>query len=156
MLVEIIGPNLPGKAQEKGQFHVHAHGCRDATRLRRQVGEPSMVIEAECCLDVEAFVYDFAPTESEGYTLGDWLGEFHFAPCCSSLPTRATTTKGDAPMSKFANLADVLENGSGAELAQFLNSHPNVPDSQWKSRAGRARRRKGETRQEFIDRVLIA
>jgi len=82
----IVGPNLPDQA--KAEFHVHAAGCKDLKRgwlgqayLRELVHGPSYDIEATCLLDVESTVYYFAPAENEDYTLGDYQGEFHFAPC---------------------------------------------------------------------------
>lgn len=39
----------------------------------------------------------------------------------------------------------------GAALAQWLHEHPTVADTAW---AGTAKRRSGETRADFVDRVL--
>ena len=76
----IVGPNLPRKAL--ATFHVHAEGCLDLSRgwLAPYVDDLP-AFEAECLLDVEAFIYDFAPDENEGYELGDYIDEFHFSPC---------------------------------------------------------------------------
>jgi hypothetical protein len=78
----ILGPNLPREA--KATFHVHAAGCADMKRGwlgRHTARDGGWNMHARCLVDVEATVYDFAPDENEDYKLGDYLSEFHFAPC---------------------------------------------------------------------------
>jgi hypothetical protein len=81
----IVGPNLPQEAL--ATFHVHVEGCRDLKRgwlgdaVRRSHDASIQPIKFESRLQVESFVYDFAPRENEDYILGDWQDEFHFAPC---------------------------------------------------------------------------
>lgn len=77
--LRIVGPNLPSEA--KATFHVHAEGCADLKRGWIARCRDGWTMEAASRFDVEADAYDFAPAESEGYTLGDYQSEFHFAPC---------------------------------------------------------------------------
>lgn len=88
MKVTIQGPNL--RDQTRGEFHVHTADCADNAKYGPGMpkgGEAyPMTIDAASRLTVEAFVYDFAPAESPGYTLGDWQDEFYFAPCTAGLP----------------------------------------------------------------------
>ena len=78
--VVVVGPNLPRQA--KATFHVHAVGCKDLKRgWIAQYTSEAWTTSIRCHLDLEAEVYDFAPEENEGYELGDYLSEFHFAPC---------------------------------------------------------------------------
>lgn len=86
--IEIFGPNLPRPESNKAEFHVHAAGCQDGERLARRLDEPRMPLDVQCRLEAEAYIYDFAPDENPDYTLGDWLDEFHFAPCLDDLPER--------------------------------------------------------------------
>lgn len=88
--VTIIGPNLSGKGQAKGQYHVHAEGCADITRDLKGYGyvdaEPHWSIEAETLEDVVIEVYSDIIAENEGDEHGRdevdaYFGEFHFAPC---------------------------------------------------------------------------
>lgn len=83
--VAVVGPNLPSQA--KATFHVHAAGCADLQRgwIARYVD--GFTFHVSCAHDVEAVIYDFAPDETPGYKLGDFLDEFHFAPCLADLPT---------------------------------------------------------------------
>lgn len=74
MKVTVIGPNL--RDQSKGQFHVHAEGCRDIARQFSYVPKQDMwTIEATSQVDIAGNVYDF---EDDPASL---LSEFHFAPC---------------------------------------------------------------------------
>ncbi len=41
------------------------------------------------------------------------------------------------------------------KLAAYLLEHPTLPDSSWSDRAGRSSRRKGESRSDFVRRVLL-
>jgi hypothetical protein len=84
--LRIVGPNLPSEA--KATFHVHAAGCADLSRGWISRCRDGWEGEYDSLLAVEAETYDFAPAESEGYTLGDYLDEFHFAPCVT-LPREA-------------------------------------------------------------------
>jgi bifunctional non-homologous end joining protein LigD len=65
-----------------------------------------------------------------------------------------STTK-TKPKSK-SKLAPLLESGSDRELAEFLLANLTYSDKTWASRAGRSSRKKGESRSEFIERVLLA
>jgi hypothetical protein len=64
----------------------------------------------------------------------------------------ATKTESKAPKSEFAKL---LEDGSDRELHAFLTKSVTRSDASWKSRAGRKTRKDGESRQAFLDRVLL-
>ena len=88
--VTIFGPNL--NDQSKGQFHVHAAGCAD---LRRHASrEPEYrngwTIDAADRLTVADEVYADMIDEREDAKPDDYLDDFHFFPCCSDLPERAT------------------------------------------------------------------
>lgn len=93
--VMVHGPNL--RDQSKGQFHVHTIECKDnAKEIRNNGSEYPMKIEVESRLDVVEDVYhdqlNEQPDDDNGpnreATKRSWLdGEFHFAPCCKSLPT---------------------------------------------------------------------
>jgi len=76
--VTIIGPNL--RDQSKGQFHVHAAGCGD---IRKQANrDPEFrngwTIEATSLVEICDDVYPPDDFECES---GQFIGEFHFAPC---------------------------------------------------------------------------
>lgn len=82
----IVGPNLPtnhpNNRHPHATFHVHAEGCADLSRgwlARYARGESAF--DFASLLDVESLIYDFAPAESEGYELGDYIDDFYFAPC---------------------------------------------------------------------------
>ena len=86
--VNIIGPNLPD--QSKGQFHVHAAGCRDGKRLEALAG-PYAGWVAECVDRSQVVVNVYADIIDENIDEGvyadtedavrDYMHEFHFAPC---------------------------------------------------------------------------
>lgn len=69
-----------------------------------------------------------------------------------NMPATATKTESKAPKSEFAKL---LEDGSDRELHAFLTKRVTYSDSTWKARAGRKTRKDGESRQAFLDRVLL-
>lgn len=79
MKVTIVGPNLPGRLQGLGQFHVHRAGCRD---LSRCADAPAYTMEALTARDAVTMIYD--PSDF-GYNpeteIGPYLRDFHFAPC---------------------------------------------------------------------------
>jgi len=76
----IVGPNLPSQAN--ATFHVHAAGCADLKRgWIARYARDAWDMNADYLVDVEADVYDFVPDENPDYTLGDYLDDFHFAPC---------------------------------------------------------------------------
>jgi hypothetical protein len=62
----------------------------------------------------------------------------------------ATKSRPSRSKSKLA----VAMQGTDAELAEFLLANPTYSDATWKSRAGRHSRRSGESRSEYIARVL--
>lgn len=89
--VTIIGPNLPD--QSKGDFHVHAQGCRD---IRRSYGGCSKYdLEVEAAIDVAEFIYEdhlhdegIEPESEEAIAYFDMcIGEFYFLPCTGNLQT---------------------------------------------------------------------
>jgi hypothetical protein len=53
-----------------------------------------MDLTASSLLEVEAWIYDFAPAETPDYVLGDYLDQFHFAPCVH-LPVEVEVTEHD-------------------------------------------------------------
>jgi hypothetical protein len=76
----IVGPNLPSQA--KATFHVHAAGCADLSRgWIARYARDAWTGTFDSLLAVEAEVFDFAADENPDYVLGDYLDEFHFAPC---------------------------------------------------------------------------
>jgi hypothetical protein len=80
----LVGPNLPRPLCDRGTFHVHEAGCRDLHRGMLGAcinGVNEYTANFRSRLEVESFVYDFAPEENEDYTLGDYQYDFHFAPC---------------------------------------------------------------------------
>jgi hypothetical protein len=76
--VTVIGPNL--RDQSKGSFHVHAAGCADIKRSARRDPEfeNGWDIDAENLTEVVDAVY---PPEDFGCESGEYLDEFHIAPC---------------------------------------------------------------------------
>jgi len=57
------------------------------------------------------------------------------------------------PAKSRTKLAIAME-GTDSELAEFLLANPTYSDATWKSRAGRHSRKSGESRSEYIARVL--
>lgn len=84
MDVHVIGPNLSD--QSKGSFHVHAAGCADVRRRYRDEDGSDHTIPVETRCDVAAYIYDNGIMEENGDGPADYLFDFHFAPCCASLP----------------------------------------------------------------------
>lgn len=75
--VTIVGPNLSD--QSKGEFHVHAEGCADLTRSTNLRNEDhSFIMEADSRIQVCDAIYD--PDEFDCNS-GEFVDEFHFAPC---------------------------------------------------------------------------
>jgi hypothetical protein len=79
-----------------------------------------------------------------------------------STPSTTTTRRPDMAAAasrpakkspKKSKLAVALE-GDDASLAAFLLAHQTYPDVAWKERAGRKSRKDGESRADFIRRVL--
>jgi hypothetical protein len=95
MKVYVIGPNL--RDQSKGQFHVHAAGCADVKRMARR--EPAYRDELEhgpvdlpTMEAVGRHMYDNGIMSEEETGL-DYLSEFHFFPCCETMPLGGEPTK---------------------------------------------------------------
>jgi ATP-dependent DNA ligase len=63
--------------------------------------------------------------------------------------------KKSTPKKSKSKLTPLLEDGSDKELAEFLLANLTYSDKTWASRAGRSSRKKGESRSEFIERVLL-
>jgi hypothetical protein len=59
--------------------------------------------------------------------------------------------KESTPKSKLAKAMD----GDDQKLAKFLLANPTYSDATWASRAGGKTRRKDESRESFIQRVLL-
>jgi len=75
--VVIVGPNL--RDQSKGEFHVHAAGCADLKRNRNLKHEnQSMTLEAGSLVEIVDYVYPPGDFDCEA---GEFLSEFHVAPC---------------------------------------------------------------------------
>jgi hypothetical protein len=73
----IVGPNLTRIESPTGAtFIVHAAGCADLRRLRYCDG---FNLEADTQIEVCDVTY---PPEDFECESGQYLGEFHFAPCC--------------------------------------------------------------------------
>jgi hypothetical protein len=88
MKVTILGPNLPGSLQKKGQFHVHRDGCQHLYRTPlRYVDDGESGIEVTTRLEAAEYIYprgEFEWTREE-----DYIDDLYFAPCVKALPTRA-------------------------------------------------------------------
>lgn len=114
MLVNIIGPNL--RDQSKGSFHVHAAGCADIARRYQGDDGAGIDIEVASRCDAAAYIYDNGIMEENGDSPADYLFDFHFAPCCASLPENAPGPKnfsldidlGNAAMSDADDVAEAL------------------------------------------------
>lgn len=78
--VAILGPNLAD--QSKGDFHVHAIGCSDIARVKFLAGfterHCAMEMDASCLTQIVDAVY---PPEEFDCQPGEFLQDFHFAPC---------------------------------------------------------------------------
>jgi hypothetical protein len=75
--IVVVGPNL--RDQSKGTFHVHAEGCADLRRspnLRHE--DQSFVIDCDTLTQMCDAVY---PPEDFGCESGEYLYDFHVAPC---------------------------------------------------------------------------
>ena len=87
LAVDLIGPNLPARLAERGEIHVHAHGCGDVARQYK-----GHHVYTERHASIEDLVnewYGNQIAENEGDEWGTWvayLGEFYIAPCVR-LPT---------------------------------------------------------------------
>jgi hypothetical protein len=66
------------------------------------------------------------------------------------MPT--STTKSRPSQSKPAPWKSLPD----AELAAYLLERQTIPDQAWADRAGRKKRREGESRSDFIQRCLLA
>lgn len=116
MLVNIIGPNL--RDQSKGSYHVHAAECADiARRYRDEDGAtPEEAIECASRCDAAAHIYDNGIMEENGDGPEAYLFDFHFAPCCASLPVETPGPEnfsldidlGNAAMKDGEDVAEVL------------------------------------------------
>jgi hypothetical protein len=74
MKLTIFGPNL--RDQSKGTFVVHAAGCADCAKLKREI-QHAADHDSE-----EAVARDiYADMLPEGLTVAEALAEIHFAPC---------------------------------------------------------------------------
>lgn len=77
--VTVVGPNLPGSLQRIATFHVHAEGCADLKRgAIRPHAAQGWTIEARSLTEVCDEVY---PPEDFECESGEYLFDFHFAPC---------------------------------------------------------------------------
>jgi hypothetical protein len=89
MRVVIIGPNLSD--QSKGQFHVHAKGCKDIAKYVRQGHRPWEVEAAnrtQVCEDIYGeVVMDRAgePGFDFDQAIQDQMGEVHFLNCTKGI-----------------------------------------------------------------------
>ena len=83
MRVTVCGPNL--RDQSKGEFHVHAEGCADLVRGANREPEyrTGWPMDATSRVDVCDAVY---PPEDFDCESGEFVGSFHFFPCCEELP----------------------------------------------------------------------
>lgn len=78
----ILGPNLAD--QSKGDFHVHASGCRDIARYPGRVQRDAMVATFGRRIDVVTTVYppsDFDYDDSVPTEVAPYAGSFYFLPC---------------------------------------------------------------------------
>jgi hypothetical protein len=77
----VVGPNL--RDQSKGSFHVHAEGCRDMQRMAKrdqefQVELDNGAVEFDSLTGVVDYCYPPGDFECES---GEYMSDFHFAPC---------------------------------------------------------------------------
>jgi hypothetical protein len=105
--VTVFGPNLSGRAQRKGNMHVHAATCDDCKKYgpgKPMGGEDTgWTIDATTRRDVVLAIYaDHSATED------DWQGydDLYVAPCVTFEQTPPTETKEETPTHDAAQLVD--------------------------------------------------
>lgn len=94
--INILGPNL--RDQSRGQFVVHAAGCRDIAKVKDLDGGPAegWEIDVRDRRDAVEAVYADHMEESPDVPFTSYAADFHFAPCVNLLPDAAP----DAPKEK--------------------------------------------------------
>jgi hypothetical protein len=129
----IVGPNL--RDQSKGQFVVHATGCRDLTRLARREPEVAnaMTGDFDSLTAVATYVYADIIDENQGNPLYDtaaaYVSEFHFCPCVT-LPHDAPTVDHDEQTDEPQTITlQILDTPSGRLIAAAMRKSDaeNIP-----------------------------
>lgn len=119
------------------RFRVHAAGCADVPRdIRKYRGDDKWDLDAASKREVASEM--FGPSAGSFYEeaggaevngsldeyLDGTLGEFHFAPCCSSLPAKLDAKKGPLTFAELKALmvefvkANKLDKPSGNRTAE--------------------------------------
>lgn len=97
--VTVLGPNLPGKLQDQGDFHVHAAGCAHLNKSPlRQIKWERYEMNAASETDVIVWIYEDIIAErlredvdtTFEQEIVDLACTVHFAPCVK-LPWKETT-----------------------------------------------------------------
>jgi hypothetical protein len=88
----VVGPNLPGSLQKKGQFHVHTAGCKDLKRnpIRSEVAQTGSLIRVNNLFEIVTWIYEPGSFDWDPEDPGDaaaYWGDFHWAPCTRAIPT---------------------------------------------------------------------
>lgn len=98
-----------------------------------------------------------------GHELGDGLrvGFGHVVTAAPVLANSIQQRRATVPATKTKKSAKPKTSPAWKELpddqlAEHLLKTPTLPDSSWSDRAGRKKRREGESRSDFIRRVLLA
>lgn len=71
--VIVLGPNLPD--QSKGDFHVHAEGCRDIARYPRSIRDGGTPLDVSSVEEISAVIYDFEENPEQ------YAHDFYDFPC---------------------------------------------------------------------------
>jgi hypothetical protein len=69
----VLGPNLPD--QTKGDFHVHAEGCRDIARYPRSIRDGGTLLDVNSVEEISAVIYDFEENPEQ------YAHDFYDFPC---------------------------------------------------------------------------
>lgn len=131
MDVVICGPNL--RDQSKGTFHVHAAGCSDLKRMARNEPEyrNGWKVAVNDVKSVIVDVYADQMREADEESQQDWesyVDDFHFFPCCDSLPH-------DADEATKAKVAEVKSTTSDefksamSDAMDLLNEYAGTLDT---------------------------
>lgn len=122
MKIKTFGPNLVD--QSKGGFHVHAADCNDCKKAEYKRCDGGRTEEFTTKREVVEDVYADIIADNEGDEhWGGWesyLQEFHFFPCCDSLPTETTETNTDQEVNTMSNTEKI------AEVAQELTDRERL------------------------------
>jgi hypothetical protein len=109
--------------------------CRNGVRLMRQL-PPQRVAESSFTREAQERLHHPQPNRRE-----------------AALPATAEKSPARKKPAQKSKLAKAKEKDDAA-LAKFLLANPTYSDATWSDRAGGRSRRKGESRESFVRRVL--